>query len=95
MSLRVLSPLPWVQVNLLRKMHVTGVVTQGASRSGNAEYVKSFKVAYSLNGKKFQFVQEEDDSGDKVRLLGPCERTVVSTPGAPVLFEGPNEARVP
>lgn len=55
----------------MRKMRVTGVVTQGASRSGSAEYVKSFKVAYSLNGKKFQFIQGEDDSGDKVRLLGP------------------------
>ncbi|KAF6273278.1 milk fat globule EGF and factor V/VIII domain containing [Rhinolophus ferrumequinum] len=57
---------PWIQVNLLRKMRVTGVVTQGASRSGSAEYVKSFKVAYSLNGKNFQFVQGEDDSGDKI-----------------------------
>lgn len=76
-------------------MHVTGVVTQGASRSGSAEYVKSFKVAYSLNGKKFQFVQEEDDSGDKVRLLGSCERTVISTLGLQCCLRASNEARVP
>ncbi|XP_003475300.1 lactadherin isoform X4 [Cavia porcellus] len=57
---------PWIQVNLLRKMRVTGVVTQGASRAGSAEYVKTFKVAYSLDGRKFQFIQNEEDSGDKV-----------------------------
>lgn len=61
--------LSWVQVNLLRKMGVTGVVTQGASRTGFSEYVKTFKVAYSVNGKNFQFIQGE--AGDKVRLLGP------------------------
>ncbi|XP_054569309.1 lactadherin isoform X3 [Eptesicus fuscus] len=57
---------PWIQVNLLRRMQVTGVVTQGASRAGRAEYVKMFKVAYSLDGKKFKFIQEEGDSGDKI-----------------------------
>lgn len=54
----------------MRKMRVTGVVTQGASRAGYAEYIKTFKVAYSLNGIKFHFVQGTD-SKDKVRLLGP------------------------
>lgn len=44
------------------------MVTQGASRTGISEYVKTFKVAYSVNGKNFQFIQ--GDSGDKVRLLG-------------------------
>ncbi|KAF7466945.1 lactadherin isoform X1 [Marmota monax] len=57
---------PWIQVNLLRKMRVTGVVTQGASRAGYAEYLKTFKVAYSLDGLKFQFIQDEHRSGDKV-----------------------------
>nr|KAF6399361.1 milk fat globule EGF and factor V/VIII domain containing [Molossus molossus] len=57
---------PWIQVNLMRKMRVTGVVTQGASRAGTAEYVKTFKVAYSLNGKQFRFIQTEGDSGDKI-----------------------------
>ncbi|XP_004623343.1 lactadherin [Octodon degus] len=57
---------PWIQVNLLRKMRVTGVVTQGASRAGSAEYVRTFKVAYSPDGRKFHFIQDEEGSGDKV-----------------------------
>ncbi|VFV26520.1 milk fat globule-egf factor 8 [Lynx pardinus] len=64
--IRVLSSPPWVQVNLVRKMWVTGVVTQGASRASNAEYLKTFKVAYSLNGRKFQFIQSAEGSGDKL-----------------------------
>nr|KAF6369308.1 hypothetical protein mMyoMyo1_010672 [Myotis myotis] len=57
---------PWIQVKLLRKMHVTGMVTQGTSHAGRAEYVKMFKVAYSLDRKKFKFIQEDRNSGDKV-----------------------------
>nr|XP_045001328.1 lactadherin isoform X2 [Jaculus jaculus] len=56
---------PWIQVNLLRKMRVSGVVTQGASRAGRAEYLKTFKVAHSLDGRKFRFIQDERGSGDK------------------------------
>ncbi|XP_007653088.2 lactadherin isoform X1 [Cricetulus griseus] len=57
---------PWIQVNLLRKMRVSGVITQGASRAGRAEYLKTFKVAYSLDGLKFKFIQNASGSGDKV-----------------------------
>lgn len=60
---------PGVQVNLMRKMRVMGVVTQGASRAGSAEYLKTFKVAYSDNGHKFQFIQGAEGTGDKVRAL--------------------------
>lgn len=81
---RVPSSPPWAQVNLLRRMQVTGVVTQGASRAGRAEYVKMFKVAYSLDGKKFQFIQEDGNSGDKVRPHGPSGGAVVGTPGLQV-----------
>lgn len=56
---------PWIQVNLLRKMRVSGVVTQGASRAGKAEYLKTFKVAYSLDGRKFEFIQDESGTRDK------------------------------
>ncbi|EGW12021.1 Lactadherin, partial [Cricetulus griseus] len=59
---------PWIQVNLLRKMRVSGVITQGASRAGRAEYLKTFKVAYSLDGLKFKFIQNASGSGDKVGL---------------------------
>lgn len=56
---------PWIQVNFLRKMRVSGVMTQGASRAGRAEYLKTFKVAYSLDGRKFEFIQDENGTGDK------------------------------
>lgn len=59
---------PGVQVNLLRKMRVSGVVTQGASRAGRAEYLKTFKVAYSLDGRKFEFIPDESGTRDKVGL---------------------------
>nr|XP_008249942.2 lactadherin isoform X1 [Oryctolagus cuniculus] len=79
---------PWIQVNLLRKMWVTGVVTQGASRAGSAEYVKTLKVAYSLDGRKFQFIQEADGSGDKV-FAGNVDNSGLKTN----LFESPLEAQ--
>ena len=55
-----------VQVNLMRKMWVTGVVTQGASRAGSAEYLKTFKVAYSTDGRQFQFIHSA------LSLFLPC-----------------------
>ncbi|XP_049639220.1 lactadherin [Suncus etruscus] len=57
---------PWIQVNLLRKLRVTGVVTQGASRTGTAEYLKSFKMAYSLDGRKFEFIKGANGQTDKI-----------------------------
>ncbi|XP_055479565.1 lactadherin isoform X1 [Psammomys obesus] len=65
---------PWIQVNLLRKMRVSGVMTQGASRAGRAEYVKIFKVAYSFDGRKFEFIQDESGSGDK-EFLGNLDNS--------------------
>lgn len=59
---------PGVQVDFLRKMRVSGVMTQGASRAGRAEYLKTFKVAYSLDGRRFEFIQDESGTRDKVRL---------------------------
>lgn len=47
-------------------MRVSGVITQGASRAGRAEYLKTFKVAYSLDGRKFKFIPDENGTGDKV-----------------------------
>ncbi|XP_069480399.1 lactadherin isoform X1 [Ambystoma mexicanum] len=57
---------PWIQVNLLRKMRVSGILTQGASRVGTAEYIRGFKVAYSLDGHLFTFCKEEGKDKDKV-----------------------------
>ncbi|KAJ7311098.1 hypothetical protein JRQ81_006697 [Phrynocephalus forsythii] len=56
---------PWIQVNLLRKMRISGVITQGASRVGRAEYVTAFKVAYSLDGHEFVFLKDGEDDTDK------------------------------
>ncbi|XP_076980275.1 lactadherin isoform X2 [Tamandua tetradactyla] len=57
---------PWIQVNLLRRMRVSGVVTQGAKHMGSAQYLKSFKVAYSTDGRNFQYIQDTDGTRDKV-----------------------------
>ncbi|NP_001087541.1 milk fat globule-EGF factor 8 protein S homeolog precursor [Xenopus laevis] len=72
---------PWIQVNLLREMRVSGIITQGASRMGTAEYVKEFKVAYSVDGHEFTFYKSEgkdklfpaniDNDGRKANLFSP------------------------
>ncbi|KAM9183220.1 lactadherin isoform 3-T3 [Dugong dugon] len=79
---------PWIQVNLLRKMRVTGVVTQGASRVGSAEYLKTFKVAYSHDGRKFQFIQDAEGLRDKV-FVGNVDNNGLKTN----LFDSPLEAQ--
>ncbi|KAM8972306.1 lactadherin [Pelodytes ibericus] len=57
---------PWIQVDLLRETRVSGIITQGASRMGSAEYVKEFKVAYSLDGHDFNFHKGEGKDKEKV-----------------------------
>ncbi|XP_053573639.1 lactadherin isoform X2 [Bombina bombina] len=57
---------PWIQVNLLRQMRVSGIITQGASRMGTPEYLRTFKVAYSLDGHQFFFYKDEGRDVDKV-----------------------------
>ncbi|MBW02662.1 Lactadherin, partial [Eschrichtius robustus] len=79
---------PWIQVNLMRKMRVTGVVTQGASRAGSAEYLKTFKVAYSTTGRKFQFIQGAGESGDKI-FMGNVDNSGLKVN----LFETPLEVQ--
>lgn len=63
-----MSPLfPWQQVNMQRKMRLTGIVTQGASRIGSAEFIKAFKVASSLDGRTFTVYRTEGETQDHVR----------------------------
>ncbi|XP_061678448.1 milk fat globule EGF and factor V/VIII domain containing b isoform X2 [Syngnathoides biaculeatus] len=57
---------PWLEVNLQRKMRLTGIVTQGASRVGTAEYVKAFKVASSLDGKTYTVYKTENQRKDQI-----------------------------
>ncbi|XP_008068804.1 lactadherin [Carlito syrichta] len=79
---------PWIQVNMQRKMRVTGVVTQGASRAGTHEYLKTFKVAYSLDGHTFSFIQDSEKLGDKV-FVGNVDNNSLKIN----LFEVPVEAQ--
>ncbi|NXI68661.1 MFGM protein, partial [Anseranas semipalmata] len=57
---------PWIQANLLRKMRLSGIVTQGARRVGKSEYVRAYKVAYSLDGRGFTFCKDEKQDTDKI-----------------------------
>ncbi|XP_028828696.1 EGF-like repeat and discoidin I-like domain-containing protein 3 isoform X2 [Denticeps clupeoides] len=55
---------PWIQINLQRRMRVTGLVTQGAKRVGIPEYVKSYKVAFSEDGENWIIFQDKDKEED-------------------------------
>lgn len=57
---------PWIEVNLQTKMRLTGLITQGASRLGTAEYVKAFKVATSFDGNAYTTYKSEGQRKDKV-----------------------------
>ncbi|XP_039629002.1 EGF-like repeat and discoidin I-like domain-containing protein 3 isoform X3 [Polypterus senegalus] len=74
---------PWIQVDFQRKMRITGIITQGASRIGTAEFIKNFKVASSFDGKTFTmyraegqnkdtvFIANVDNDGSKTNLFDP------------------------
>uniref|UniRef100_A0A8C2CF09 EGF-like repeats and discoidin I-like domains 3b n=1 Tax=Cyprinus carpio TaxID=7962 RepID=A0A8C2CF09_CYPCA len=57
---------PWIQINLQRRMRVTGLITQGAKRIGSPEYVKSYKVAYSDDGKAWSMFKVKDTDEDMI-----------------------------
>ncbi|XP_048418716.1 EGF-like repeat and discoidin I-like domain-containing protein 3 isoform X2 [Stegostoma tigrinum] len=57
---------PWFQVNLLRRMQITGVITQGALAMGSPEYIKMFKIAYGFDGVNFVTVKNNENNNDKV-----------------------------
>lgn len=48
-------------------MRVTGLITQGAKRIGSPEYVKSYKVAYSDDGKSWRTYKVKGKDEDMVR----------------------------
>ena len=50
-------------------MRLTGIITQGASRMGSAEYIKAFKVASSLDGVSYITYKVDGQRKDKVRLI--------------------------
>ncbi|XP_072519216.1 milk fat globule EGF and factor V/VIII domain containing b isoform X1 [Salminus brasiliensis] len=57
---------PWIQINMQRKMRFTGIITQGASRMGTAEFIKSFKIASSLDGRTYTLYRAEDRMTDTI-----------------------------
>ncbi|KAH0628074.1 hypothetical protein JD844_008768 [Phrynosoma platyrhinos] len=54
------------QINLQRKMRITGVITQGAKRIGSPEYIKSYKIAYSNDGKLWATYKVKGTTEDMV-----------------------------
>uniref|UniRef100_A0A8C8RW32 EGF like repeats and discoidin domains 3 n=1 Tax=Pelusios castaneus TaxID=367368 RepID=A0A8C8RW32_9SAUR len=55
-----------LQINLQRKMRITGVITQGAKRIGSPEYIKSYKIAYSNDGKSWATYKVKGSNEDMV-----------------------------
>lgn len=47
-------------------MRLTGIITQGASHMGTAEFIKSFKVASSFDGKMYMMYKSAGPRKDKV-----------------------------
>uniref|UniRef100_A0A672L469 Milk fat globule-EGF factor 8 protein a n=1 Tax=Sinocyclocheilus grahami TaxID=75366 RepID=A0A672L469_SINGR len=56
---------PWIEVCQSKKMRLTGIITQGASRMGTAEFVKAFKVASSFDGKSYTVYRADGQRRDK------------------------------
>lgn len=50
-----------------KKMRLTGIITQGASRMGAAEYIKAFKVASSFDGNSYTTYRVDGQRRDKVK----------------------------
>lgn len=47
-------------------MRFTGLVTQGASRMGYAEFIKAFKVASSVDGRTYTVYRAEGERSNHV-----------------------------
>lgn len=48
-------------------MRLTGIITQGASRMGTAEYIKAYKVSSSLDGNTYAALKVQGQWRDKVK----------------------------
>ncbi|KAF7647577.1 hypothetical protein LDENG_00170370 [Lucifuga dentata] len=69
---------PWIEIDMQKKMRLTGIITQGASRMGAAEYIKAFKVASSFNGKTYTVYRTEGQRKDQV-LMGNTDNDSTKT----------------
>ncbi|XP_037538468.1 milk fat globule EGF and factor V/VIII domain containing b [Nematolebias whitei] len=69
---------PWIVINMQRKMRLAGIVTQGASRMGTAEFIKAFKVASSLDGKTYTMYRTEGQRKDQI-FVGNVDNDSIKT----------------
>ncbi|XP_061671418.1 EGF-like repeat and discoidin I-like domain-containing protein 3 isoform X2 [Syngnathoides biaculeatus] len=69
---------PWIEINMQKKMRLTGIITQGASRMGTAEYIKAFKVSSSFDGKTYTTYRMDGQRRDKV-LVGNTDNDSTKT----------------
>ncbi|XP_047203090.1 milk fat globule EGF and factor V/VIII domain containing b isoform X4 [Girardinichthys multiradiatus] len=69
---------PWIEINMQRKMRFIGIVTQGASRIGTAEFIKGFKVASSVDGKTYTMYRTEGRRKDQV-FVGNVDNDSIKT----------------
>ncbi|XP_007573524.1 milk fat globule EGF and factor V/VIII domain containing b isoform X1 [Poecilia formosa] len=56
----------WLQVDLLSPKRITGIVTQGAKDFGSIQFVSSFKIAHSNDGRSWTVLQDESTRKDKI-----------------------------
>lgn len=78
-----------LQINLQRRMRVTGLITQGAKRFGSAEYVKSYKVAYSDDGKTWRTYKFRSRDDDMVRYTPARKHCTAPPPPSPTPANSP------
>nr|XP_029499833.1 lactadherin-like [Oncorhynchus nerka] len=56
----------WLQVDLEKTKHLTGIITQGAKDFGVVQFVSAFKVAYSDDGQAWNLVKDENTNTEKI-----------------------------
>uniref|UniRef100_A0A1A8I2G2 Milk fat globule-EGF factor 8 protein n=1 Tax=Nothobranchius kuhntae TaxID=321403 RepID=A0A1A8I2G2_NOTKU len=79
---------PWIEINMRGKMRLTGIITQGASRIGTAEFIKVFKVASSLDGKTYTMYRKEGDRKDQIFMANvDNESTKTNTFDPPIIAQ--------
>ena len=59
-------PLFCIEVDLLTPTNISGVITQGAKDFGREQFVSSYKLTYSQDGRDWTTFQDEERHNDKV-----------------------------
>lgn len=58
-------------------MRITGVITQGAKRIGSPEYIKSYKIAYSNDGKLWSTYKVKRTTEDMVSQFNKYKSNII------------------